>query len=221
MILSGVVAASLAGVLMYNEHAFGSVRGPYWEGSMLWTVSHVVPVGLGLHWDQAHGLFLQQPLLLVGLFGLLPMAWFRPRPAGFLALVYLSIIVPNAMHVTLYGGYSFVGRMMWSAFPLWIYPFCHGFGLVRSSRWRGGLLLAALLWQLTLAPLWLRGGALLNTLSADNSLYPWARTFLPAYHDPAAAWTHGPNYVFLLAGLLLAVSGSWKVRRLSHYTVGS
>lgn len=209
MICSAGLAVSLAGLLAYNFHAFGSVLGPYRDGSMLWIVAHVVPVFLGLHWDQAHGLFLQQPLLLVGLLGLVPMAWWHSRVSIFLVLVYLSILVPNAMHTNLYGGYSFVGRFMWSVLPVWIYPLCQGLKLIRSIRWRARLLLVSAAWQSMLLAVWLHSGALLNTLSANNSIYPQAQNFLPAYHDLVAAWTYGPNYVFLIGGLILMCLGCW------------
>ena len=209
VVFSTGLAVSLAGIMAYNFHAFGSVLGPYRGETMLWTAAHGVPVFLGLHWDQAHGLFLQQPLLLVSLLGLVPMVWWHPRASLFLGLVYLSILVPNAMHTNHYGGYSFVGRFMWSALPVWIYPFCQGFQLMRSARWRAGLLFAGAVWQLMLSAVWLHSGVLLNTLSEDNSLYPHAQKFLPAYHDLAAAWTSSPNYVFLIGGLILISLGWW------------
>lgn len=215
MFVSTALAVSLGGILTYNIHAFGSIRGPYWEGSMILTVAHVVPIFLGLHWDQAHGLFLQQPLLLVGLFGLAPMVWRHPRTSLFLGMVYLAILVPNAMHANSFGGYFFVGRFMWAALPIWIYPFCQGFKQMSSARWRGGLLLGAVAWQLMLSAVWLHSGSLVNTLSERNSLYPQVQKFLPAYHVLASCWAHGPNYVFLIGGLGLIFLGWWAGDRLS------
>lgn len=69
-------------------------------------------------------------------------------------------------------------------------------------------MLAAVVWQSSLSVMWLRDGALLNTLSENNSIYRQFQTYLPAYHDLAAVWTHAPNYVFLLGGLILLYLGS-------------
>jgi hypothetical protein len=73
LLASGAALAGSLGMLaFYYWYAFGKLMGPYDEGALMVHPSSFI-VFMGLHFDQAQGMFLQQPLWLLGLFGLAPM----------------------------------------------------------------------------------------------------------------------------------------------------
>ena len=96
---------------------------------------------LGLHFDQAQGMFVQQPVLLIGLLGIAPFAVRRPILAVGTSLSYLAVLLPNSFHDCWYGCYSFGGRFMWSVIALWFLP-------LAASTPASALLVAVSLWRL-------------------------------------------------------------------------
>ncbi len=93
------VGLSLALLSLYYQVAFeGNPVGPYTSGAISLDVKKVGMIFLGLHLDRMHGMFMQQPLLLLGLVGIVPLVRAAPRFAILLGTLYLSIIVPNAAH---------------------------------------------------------------------------------------------------------------------------
>jgi hypothetical protein len=96
-------------VAVYNAWAFGRLGGPY-EGGNLTLGRMPATVLFGLYTDQFHGMFVQNPALLAALVAL-PM-FVRRFPVTGLAVIvtHLSFVIPNAMHVNWYGGFSLAGR---------------------------------------------------------------------------------------------------------------
>ena len=93
----------LLGVLaMYNEYAFGNFFGPYQNGAF--EVSKTAFMVLsGLYFDQNQGFLLQNPFFLIGVLFIVFLFAYDRRFYFVAALVYLSLIVPNALHPNWYG----------------------------------------------------------------------------------------------------------------------
>src|SRR5262249_35411095 len=127
----------------------------------------------GLHFDEAQGLFFQQPLFVVGLLGLGPLFRRDWRLGVLLAAVYASIVVPNAMHINWYGGASFVGRFVWPAALLWVFPLAYAVdaSLLRQRTWLA-IFALAIAWQLVLATQWLPRNRLLVWIANVPSWAP-------------------------------------------------
>ena len=170
---------------------------------------------LGLHLDQAQGMFIQQPLLLIGLAGLVPMIRQSPRFALVWGLTYLSLIVPSAMSLS-YGSFAPAGRFTWSVVWLWVFPLRYAMAsAVPSARaylpFACGL---SLVYQWWLARLWLPTPLNLYptvhpSLWVRNSLFAGSvRQALPSMYDVLTLFAYVPNWVFTILALLLVVSGA-------------
>jgi hypothetical protein len=119
-----VVPALCSVILLacYNHAAFGSVAGPYSATDAGATLRQATMIFLGLHFDQAQGIFAQQPLFLLALPGI--GIFFRKSPVVACTVVatYFSVLVPNSIHPCWYGCASLSGRFMWSIAALWFFP---------------------------------------------------------------------------------------------------
>jgi hypothetical protein len=125
LVVGAAFGGSLALLAIYNAYAFGKMTGPY-AGDGLVLHRNSLIVFLGLHFDQAQGMFLQQPLWLLGVVGLAPMWHSSRRSCLWWLLLYASTIVPNAMHPNWYGGYSYLGRFGATSVLLWAIPLAYG-----------------------------------------------------------------------------------------------
>ena len=232
LIASAIVpfGASLALLLGYNHFAFGSPFGIYDSHAVGATFRQGLMIALGLHLDQAQGVFVQQPLFLLALPGWALFFLQSPRLAAITLVAYLAILVPNAMHPCWYGCWSFSGRFMWSAAPLWFLP------LVALARWLGQLApwtmaaacAASLAWQRFLMGRWLPNPDAWYTVLTDgllgrNSLVElhW-RPWLPSFYDFARFDGRLVNLVGVLLIAALLLLGIWLAfsaqREKSHVT---
>ncbi len=174
----------------------------------------VLRVFLGLHLDQAQGMFFQQPLLLPGLAGL---GWMIRRRHAFtlpwLAL-YLSLLVPTALHTySEYGGAGPSGRFGWTAMWLWLVPLGIWIDAERETvlPYLRSTVFCALAYQAALAVRWLPDPLVFypriyELLWNRNSLFPVPlRYSLPDFYYTSLDYL--PNIVWTLAALLLVVTG--------------
>ncbi len=171
-------------------------------------------VFLGLHIDQAQGMFFQQPLLLPGLAGL---GWMirRRHPFTFPWLaIYLSLLATTALHgYTEYGGAGPAGRFGWSAMWLWLVPLGFWIDAERASvvPWLRRAVWCALGYQVALAARWLPDPSVFHPridelVWSRNSLFPVpVRYSLPHFYH--ASLEYLPNVVWTLALLLLVAGG--------------
>jgi hypothetical protein len=218
LIAAGVFAGSIILLSVYHKIAFGNFAGQYGGHSVSFVIQHIAMIFLGLHWDQAQGMFMQQPLLLLGLVGLAPLIKANWREAVLFGALYLSIILPNAMHPAWYGGASFFGRFWWTAAALWIFPLGYAVRFLLKRNELSVLLLLAgsIVLQVWLAAKWLAHDLLL----VNRELPVWAmRGFyddtgvllrLPTFVDFDnfdLYLKHPSNYLFVLLGLLLIATG--------------
>jgi hypothetical protein len=154
-------ALSLALLCSYNYVAFENVLGPYDRTALSFGIREVGMIFLGLHSDQSQGMFMQQPFLLLGLIGIVPLVKESWRVALLLGALYFSVLLPNAMHPNWYGGFSFAGRYWWPVVFLWTFPASYAIRLLlRHSRAVVLLLCASsVLLQALLVRTWLRSAA--------------------------------------------------------------
>ena len=170
---------------------------------------------LGLHFDQAQGMFFAQPLLLAGVASLVAFVRSRPRVALCWAALYLSLVVPNSLELARYGLGGPAGRFGWSAMWLWIVPI--GFVLARygtrAERVVKRLVIAGILYQAALAVRWIPHPNVLWTNLNDPgwSVFPRALAgWLPSFAtwDFAAYLRNPVNVVAMVAVLALAIAGT-------------
>jgi hypothetical protein len=207
--------ASVMLLAFYNWWAFGNPSGPYGDdaASASW---HSVMVFFGLVTDQNQGI-LFQPLHLVGL--LFVVAFVREHRvlAVTMLLVAVSILVPNAVHPTWYGGYSYSGRFGWAVSVI-LLPMTL-FGLSRLALLARHVFVAVSLLA-GVMQIWFIHDLLHGFLPLINrpdttpldrysihfgSLGRW----LPALYDPHTALGHVPNAVALVVIGWIVVLGTW------------
>jgi hypothetical protein len=212
---AAVLGLSVAGLFAYNLHCFGALTGPL-DAFSISKAAPAVMVYLGLHLDQAQGLFLQQPLYLLGVLGLVALWREDRRVFLWLVLLYHSILLPNATHPNWYGGYSFAGRYLWSCSLLWIYPTAAFLAFLRAvapAVFKPAVTLAAS-YQAVLACEWIpRPDVLLSTASekglARNTLFGSnVRYALPSFYDPQLYPSEAVNLLAVAGFVLLVLTGS-------------
>ena len=210
-----LLVVSLISLGIYDHIAFANVLGPYEKASLSLEIKKVSMIFLGLHWDQSQGMFMQQPLFLLGLIGIAPLIKDTSRGGLLLAAVYLSILLPNAMHPIWYGGFSFLGRFGWTGVALWVFPMAFTVRFLLSrKRWLLALLCAtSVLVQGCFAKEWVfQNGFLLGQrlhFWSSRSFYEGTRSLhrLPTFKNFDDYLKHPANYAFVLLGLLLLISG--------------
>ncbi len=212
-----LVVVGPALLLMFNTWASGSPLGFRHASELTTSFARGAEIFLGLHFDQSQGMFLQQPLLLAGV-AALPIFATRHRGLALLwGLVYLSLVAPNALVLTRYGGDGPDGRFAWSAAWQWAVPI--GFVVAelhdRLAAWVRRAALTGWVYQAAIASRWLRTpDALFPTLDAGldgrDSIFPAAmRGWLPSYYfwDFSSYWMYGPNVVAVLGAVALVIAG--------------
>ena len=204
--------------MAFNTWASGSPLGFRHANELTTSFGRGAEMFLGLHLDQSQGMFLQQPLLLAGVLAFPAFASRRRGLALLWTVVYLSLIVPNALELTRYGGDGPDGRFAWSAAWLWAIPI----GYVVADRhaalapWVRRCAIAGWIYQAALAARWLQTPDVLfpvldERLAMRDSLFPIAiRRWLPSYYfwDFSSFWTYGPNIVAVAVVITLLVAGA-------------
>ncbi|MDD0970029.1 MULTISPECIES: hypothetical protein [Pseudomonas] len=132
LLIAGISCMLLAS---YNYYAFGKVSGPY-VGNALEISKTSFMVFLGLIFDQNQGFLFQNPVNLIGVLALGEMFRRHRQFTLVWGLVFLSLIVPNAMHPAWYGGASFSGRFGWSAQVVFYIPVVYGLLQLSATRVR-------------------------------------------------------------------------------------
>ena len=182
------------------------------------------------HLDQSNGAFLTQPLLLAGPVALGWMAYRRhPLTIPWL-LLYVSLVVPQAMRVH-WGGVP-AGRFNWASMWLWLIPIGLWLEAERESlgRYVRPTVLAAIVLQATLAIRWLAEPTVLfqrvgDLVWARDSLFPLAARYtLPHFYlDAGDGWwvvrylEYLPNLIWVAAAALLIVTGwMWNAEGRRH-----
>jgi hypothetical protein len=129
--ISAIAIFSCVSLGLYNYYAFGKFSGPYQPGALELSKTAFM-VLMGLLFDQNQGFLLQNPIMLIGLFSIGALFAQNKHTTLLWLLIFLSLIVPNAMHPNWYGGWSFSGRFGSSAAVVFYLPTL--FGLVRMEK---------------------------------------------------------------------------------------
>jgi hypothetical protein len=204
--------------MAFNTWASGSPLGFRHASELTTSFGRGAGILLGLHLDQSQGMFLQQPLLVCGVLAFPAFAARRRGLALLWTIIYLSLIVPNALELTRYGGDGPDGRFAWSAAWLWTIPigFVVGERHARLTPWVQRAAISGWIYQAALAARWLKTPdvlfpALDERLWARDSLFPIAmRRWLPSYYfwDFSSYWTYGPNIAAAAVVTALLIAGA-------------
>jgi hypothetical protein len=224
------------GLILLNMATFGTFLGAPTDGAL-----QISPragfTALGLLVDQNHGVFVQNPTLLLGVVGIGVLWRERRFVAVTWVLVFLALWLPGAAHPNWYSPGSFVGRYSWALGVLLMIPAIVAFGALTRRSVRLAVVVSALgiAWNLVIVMrIALTGGSSpgrvlgvsLYTEEGDRWLesssvfvYPLHR-FFPSFTDPAWAWEYGPNWVWLALLALLLIIGFRPIVRLAPVAVG-
>lgn len=229
-LLTFVVASMLisAGLLCsYNLYAFGALTGPYAGGPSIEYSRTSRMVLFGLLLDQHQGLLIQNPLHFIGLLALAPLFRWNWKLSAALVLTFLALIVPNALHVNWYGGWSFAGRFGWGATIVLMNATV--FGLVRlqqASRRSATLFCAAALslqayfyLTYTYGNVDLYNRATNTWLEDYSSYFGSLGNWLPAAYNVNWAYQHLPNRTFGFLAIACVLLGAFALRSFSRYTL--
>lgn len=231
VVFVGAVTVSLGILACYNLFAFGAAAGPYSRGALELS-PHALMVLAGLHIDRFQGYFIQNPVCFCGLLFVVPFLKKYRFGAVVILAVYASLIVPNALHINWYGGYSFAGRFALSGF-LVIMPFVI-FALLRimEDLRYGYVFVSALIglncftysrYTFKIFNFYNLASneeyALTTPLREYHSFYPHLDRFLPALYDSERAFQYLPNLFFALfiIGLIILGATYKAERRLQYY----
>jgi hypothetical protein len=212
----GAVLLSLLGVACYNHYAFGAIAGPYRDPALAANATALM-VFLGLHFDQFHGLLLQNPAYFAAVLFLAPYARQHRLEACVCLAMYLAIVVPNAMHTTWYGGYSFAGRFMWTGAAI-LLP-ATVFGLIRLAQLSNGRGIIAVCVLIAFNAYQFRKYTLTNIdfynifkqaywPETAQTLFPTLKAYLPVFQDAGWAFVYPANIAVLIFAAGLVVIGS-------------
>lgn len=207
-----IASASCLALVFYNYYAFGKFSGPYQSGALEISKTSLM-VLIGLHIDQNQGFILQNP---VNLIGILAIGWMYKLNRTFSlvwALVYFSLIVPNALHPTWYGGWSFSGRFQWAAAITFIIPTIYGLLVIANGKEKifKVIIAIATMMQFYFFCIYAIDGARLYNKGAGTWFdsytifyYP-LHEWLPMLYDSSWAYGYLPNYswIFMCGNLLL------------------
>ena len=218
LIIAGISCAVLA---FYNYYAFGKFSGPYQSGALEINKTSLM-VLLGLHIDQNQGFLITSP---VNLIGLLALGWIYRCNRTFLlvwGLVFLSLIVPNALHPNWYGGGGFSGRFGWAAAIVFFVPTLYGLLEIGKHQERifrviiAGSLLLQLYFFYRYA---IVGVNIYNRLGQvffdDYSIfYSAIHSWMPMLYNVSWAYRYAPNYAWLVVACALLLIGFWGKEKL-------
>ncbi|PYE01082.1 hypothetical protein [Prochlorococcus marinus] len=200
----------------YNHYAFGNITGPYnqWTkyGNNIEFSWKAITVFFGLLFDQEQGIFLQNPINLLGLISIGLLYKKNKIICLTIALVSLSSIFINSIHPAWYGGYSLIGRFGWTGgiiFMLYAGYFLIWIGLINKKLL---ILISSISIAIAIHIYKLFTIDSLHLYNLENNpnssrLYSYLGNQLPSWMEADKVIFHTPNLIFLLLSILLLYSG--------------
>lgn len=209
-----ITASSFIALAAYNYYAFGKISGPYLSSALEISKTSLM-VLIGLHIDQNQGFILQNPINLIGILAVGWMYKINPKFAIVWALVFLSLIVPNAMHPAWYGGWSFSGRFQWAAAIVFIAPTLLGLLIIAKNKeniFKTIVVSAAILqiyffFQYTIYGVNLYNKGTSVFFDSYSIFYYPVHGLLPMLYDSSFAYEYLPNYFWITLVLCLLFFG--------------
>ncbi len=211
LIIAGLSCVALAA---YNYYAFGSIFGPYQKGALEISKTSFM-VLLGLHFDQNQGFILQNPVNLIGILAIGWMYKLNREFAVIWAVVFLSLIAPNALHPHWYGGGGFSGRYQWAAAIVFIIPTIYGLLFISKSKEKifKSIIVCSMFLQLYFFYQYAIIGIDLYTKNTGTRFdtysifyYPM-HAWMPMLYDASWAYGYWPNYFWIILAITLLIFG--------------
>ncbi|MCZ4374013.1 hypothetical protein O4H50_19625 [Vibrio diazotrophicus] len=209
-----IAILSCTALMYYNWYAFGKVSGPYSSGALEISKTSLM-VLIGLFLDQNQGFLFQNPTLLVGILGIGWMYKFNRTFTLLWGLVFLSLIVPNALHPNWYGGGSFSGRFHWAATITFLVPTVYA--LLNIARRNHNLFKAIVIFSLIVQIYFFFKYALMGENLYRKSIDTWFDTYsifynpihswLPMLYNKNWAYNYWPNLTWSIGVFLLFLQG--------------
>ena len=207
---------SIFTLFLYNNYAFGNITGPYNQ----WTVygSNVqfswksLTVFLGLLFDQEQGIFLQNPLNLLGLISI-GLLYKNNKILSFsIGLVSLSSIFINSIHPAWFGGYSLIGRFGWTGGIVFMIYAAYALVVIGKLNKNFLIVLSSISIFISMHIYKLFTINAMNFYNIDNNtnssrLYSEISMYLPSWVNANEVIVHMPNLLFILFSILLFYSG--------------
>ncbi|MEI9917479.1 MAG: hypothetical protein WDO14_01605 [Bacteroidota bacterium] len=166
---------------------------------------------LMFHFDRTSGMFMQNPLLLIGLVGIIPFF----IDSRIKALVWLAVYMPVAMLNSVVLDYFLQdglmdGRFMWTYCVMWLIPFGYGLKYLKDNfriEVINTIIVVSIVFQMD---------NLLRWIVIDPININWFRGALPVYDNiilylPTFKLDHGNNIInalYLVGFALLILQGS-------------
>ena len=225
VLVPGAISAVL--FMAFNAYAYGSPFGSLSEGTVEFGGDFWIRL-VGMLIDQNQGALLFNPILWLGLPGLVAFLR-RDRLVGSVwVLVFGLLWVLGAAHPGWYGGGSFMGRYSWGMALLLMLPAMVTLAalLRRSHVWFSVAVIASLVfsvWVFALGvfvsdagpgvPLGLDfyNKPMDTWLDSYSVLWFPLQDFLPGLYNPEWAWSYGVNYAWLVLALLVVTLGITRV----------
>ena len=223
-----VPAAISAALLMaFNAYAYASPFGSLSEGTVEIGGDFWIRLA-GMLIDQNQGALLFNPILWLGLAGLVPF-WRRDRLVGSVWLLVFGLLwVLGAAHPGWYGGGSFMGRYSWGMALILMLPAMVTLAAVLRRSVLGFSVavlgsLAFSTWVFALGvfvsdagpgvPLGMDFYNKPMDIWLDSYSVLWfpLQGFFAALYNPEWAWSYGVNYVWLVLALLVVILGAVRV----------
>jgi hypothetical protein len=196
-------------VLVYNQYVFGDAFSVNGGNGTLQVNGTSLVVLVGLHIDRLQGLFVQNPILLLGVVGIF-LLWQQFRLlAATIATVYASLVVLPAMENITYGGQTLAGRFALAGSVVLLVPAMTALNRLRE---KSRLFFIAVCSATTLLESWYVFRVLFDDMDTYNHTpgtplhaYPsWLPGF-PALYDSSWAYHFAANYVGIV--IMLATIG--------------
>ncbi len=200
----------------YNYYAFANITGPYdqWNvyGSNIQFSLKSLTVFFGLLFDQEQGIFLQNPLNLLGLISIGLLYKKNKTICISIGLVSLSSIFINSIHPAWFGGHSLIGRFGWTGGI--IFMLYAGYALIRIGLISKKLLIiintTSIIISLHIYKLFtIDTIPFYNLENNPNSsrLYNNLGDYLPSWLEANKVIYHMPNLFFIVLSILLIYIG--------------
>ncbi|MFZ9857013.1 MAG: hypothetical protein ACO3F2_01590 [Roseiflexaceae bacterium] len=205
--------ASVALVMWYGLTAWGNPFGPVSKNSAPFTFDGVSRM-FGLVFDQNQGILWQNPLQLLGLFGIGVFYRREPRLFWLWGWLFGVPLVLNALHVNPYGGISYSGRFHWSS-AVMLYAVTItmlAWLMMRKPQLTTRILVASLMvqsyfWYMYSTQTMLYPRSVLGNLLLDHYtiMFGALEPYLPQLYSLSVTLATPANYVWV--GLVLSAMG--------------
>ncbi len=227
-------AVSAAFLMTFNAYAYGSPLGSLTEGTVEFGSDFWIRLA-GMMLDQNQGALLFNPILWLGVVGLVPFLRADRFAGGVWLIVFVTLWILGAAHPGWYGGGSFIGRYSWGLALLLMLPAMALLEtLLRKSRALFAVAVGASLifsgWLLLLGLFVSDAGPnvpmgldfynkpLETWLESYSVLWYPLQVLMGAFYNPAWVWGYLVNYVWIVVLVGAVVFGALRLGRRWWFT---